>query len=74
VRPVDRERIFLPFFTTKPLGSGMGLGLSTAYALAQASGGVVYLDTTVEHTRFVMHLPMPTEQSESFPLQKSLRA
>ena len=35
-----------PFFTTKELGSGSGLGLSQAYGLARQSGGTVQIDST----------------------------
>ena len=37
----DIERIFLPFFSTKPVGKGTGLGLSVCYGIVQGWGGVI---------------------------------
>jgi len=39
IAPADVDRIFAPFFTTKPVGAGTGLGLSTAYNIVQRHGG-----------------------------------
>jgi two-component system NtrC family sensor kinase len=39
IAPEDLEKVFLPFFTTKPVGQGTGLGLSTAYGIVQSMGG-----------------------------------
>ncbi len=51
------EKLFQPFFTTKPVGSGTGLGLSIAKAVALDHGGDLYLDTVSENTRFVCRIP-----------------
>ena len=40
-----RERALAPFFTTKPLGKGSGLGLSTVYGIAAQNRGLVDLAT-----------------------------
>lgn len=45
VAPADRTKIFTPFFTTKDVGKGMGLGLSIVRRVVQALGGTVDLRT-----------------------------
>jgi two-component system cell cycle sensor histidine kinase/response regulator CckA len=39
------ERIFDPFFSTKEVGSGTGLGLSTVYGIVKQTGGFVFVDS-----------------------------
>ena len=41
--PEQMEKAFLPFFTTKPVGQGTGLGLSTVYGIIKSLGGDVTL-------------------------------
>jgi signal transduction histidine kinase len=41
-----KEKIFQPFFTTKPTGQGTGLGLSLSYDIVKAHGGELKVDTT----------------------------
>ncbi|NMH26457.1 sensor histidine kinase, partial [Flavobacterium silvaticum] len=54
-----REKIFQPFFTTKPTGEGTGLGLSLAYDIIKAHGGELLLETNVlHHTVFIIKLPV----------------
>ncbi|WP_290508393.1 ATP-binding protein [Algoriphagus sp.] len=40
-----KDKIFQPFFTTKPIGSGTGLGLSLSYDIVKAHGGEFMVDT-----------------------------
>ena len=51
-------KIFQPFFTTKPTGSGTGLGLSLSYDIIKAHGGELKVETKEgEYAEFIVHLP-----------------
>jgi signal transduction histidine kinase/ligand-binding sensor domain-containing protein len=51
------DKIFQPFFTTKPAGSGTGLGLSLSYDIIKAHGGEITVQTKEgEGTEFVVRL------------------
>ncbi len=53
------DKIFQPFFTTKPAGQGTGLGLSLAYDIVKAHGGELKVETTEgTGTVFVIQLPI----------------
>jgi signal transduction histidine kinase len=52
------DKIFQPFFTTKPTGQGTGLGLSLAYDIIKAHGGEINVKTKEgEGSEFVIQLP-----------------
>ncbi len=55
-----KEKIFQPFFTTKPTGKGTGLGLSLAYdIITQGHGGAIELDTEAgKGTKFSIYIPL----------------
>ncbi|MBN3521019.1 histidine kinase [Algoriphagus lutimaris] len=54
-----KEKIFQPFFTTKPTGSGTGLGLSLSYDIVKAHGGDFKVDSVEgEQTTFTIILPL----------------
>ena len=53
------EKIFQPFFTTKPTGQGTGLGLSLSYDIVKAHGGELKVETKEnEETAFIISLPI----------------
>lgn len=56
----ERERVFLPFFTTKGNGAGLGLGLAIARDLLQRSGGSIALGDAAAGAEFVIRLPAAT--------------
>jgi two-component system NtrC family sensor kinase len=52
------DKIFQPFFTTKPTGEGTGLGLSLSYDIIKAHGGEIKVETKEgEGTEFIIQLP-----------------
>ena len=53
------DKIFQPFFTTKPTGKGTGLGLSLSYDIVKAHGGGLKVETKEgEGSEFVISLPL----------------
>jgi len=52
------DKIFQPFFTTKPTGQGTGLGLSLAYDIVKAHGGEIKVETKEgEGSQFIIQMP-----------------
>lgn len=59
IPPEIKDKIFQPFFTTKPSGQGTGLGLSLSYDIVKAHGGEIKVDSKVGHgTEFIIQLPL----------------
>ena len=58
IPPNILDKIFQPFFTTKPTGQGTGLGLSLSYDIIKAHGGELKVETKVgEGSQFIIILP-----------------
>ena len=65
IPPEDLQKIFDPFFTSKDVGKGMGLGLSITHQILQAHKAIVEVDSRpTEFTRFRIAFPAPSFQSE----------
>ncbi|MBT3586402.1 MAG: PAS domain-containing protein [Halobacteriovoraceae bacterium] len=52
-----QEKLFQPFFTTKDVGQGTGLGMSITHKIIMAHGGSIEIDDDCHNTRFVIKIP-----------------
>ena len=58
IRKKAVDKIFQPFFTTKPTGEGTGLGLSLSYDIIKAHGGEIRVETKEgEGCAFLINIP-----------------
>jgi two-component system, NtrC family, sensor kinase len=59
IAPNIRDRIFDPFFTSKPIGKGTGLGLAISYGIVKDHGGTIDFESALgQGTRFSVRLPV----------------
>lgn len=57
-----QPKLFTPFFTTKPLGKGTGLGLNISYNIINKHGGKIHLHSKPGNTRFIVNVPVDFKQ------------
>ena len=58
ISPENLSRVFDPFFSTKAIGAGTGLGLSTVYGIVNQTGGYVAVESQFKKgTTFTIYLP-----------------
>jgi signal transduction histidine kinase len=66
----DMNRVFDPFYTTKPVGKGTGLGLSICYGIVKEHGGEIFATNLEPHgARITLELPL---QASTFSIQPAL--
>ncbi len=66
MQPDQLQRIFEPFYTTKQVGRGTGLGLAVSYALIKKHGGYIEVQSEVDKgTTFSIFLPVQRDEAAS---------
>ncbi|WP_024334798.1 sensor histidine kinase [Desulfotignum balticum] len=65
IHPEHIEKVFSPFFTTKPVGKGTGLGLSVCYGIIESFSGTMDVTSRVnDGTTFIITLPMAESEKQ----------
>jgi len=74
IAPENLAKIFHPFFTTKPEGKGVGLGLAVSYGIIEAHGGDIEVTSKVgEGATFTVSLPMQPRPGAELPAPELAR-
>ena len=63
IPPEIRRHMFEPYFTSKEVGKGTGLGLTISSAIIHDNGGQLFLDDESPNTRFVIRLPIALDKT-----------
>jgi signal transduction histidine kinase len=62
------KKIFVPFFTTKDVDEGTGLGLSVVHGIVKSHGGTITAESKIgQGSRFTVILPLKSDNGESTP-------
>jgi signal transduction histidine kinase len=62
IAPENLERVFEPFFTTRSMDGGTGLGLSVTYGIVSDHGGLIDVESQVgKGSMFTVWLPVEVE-------------
>ena len=66
---IDMPKLFEPFYTTKELGKGTGLGLATVYGIVKQTGGGIFVESEEgQGTTFIVCLPQASDEGPTSSL------
>ncbi len=72
IRPEHLERLFDPFFTTRPFGQGTGLGLAVCHGIVRSMGGRITVQSEVDRGS-VFRVELPVQEAEGQPSPGAVR-